>query len=456
MKTLLIMFTPYRAIQIQISALVAYLKKHGNIVDYQELYIFTGEDFEKHKETVREKLLAFKPNIVGFSTYDMNYEFNISCAEFIKSFNPNIKTIAGGHSASVAPEHYLKHESLDFVCKGEGEETLVELLKALENNTTFADIKGLYWKKNNQEVVTNEARPLIVDLDSLPFLDRLAVHEQQLKLDYLPMVVGRGCPYKCDYCANETMKDLAPNQADFTRWRSPESTIAEIKECQKNYNFDTVYFYDDVFCLKLDWLEKFSELYKTNFPNMPYRCLLRPEMANDERRIKLLAESGCYLIDMGVESGSYEYRRRMLGRNMSNELIENAVSIMDKYNIKMSAFLMTGMPDESIEDMWKSIKLLFKLRPVGVQTGIFYPLLGTPNYHWCVENDMIDWEKRKKMVVYTYDTCLKVPLHKRLFIIASKWILSGMPHLCRFNFRMLPRFFKIQYRLWVEKRVDYS
>ena len=456
MKIWLTIFTPYQTVQMQIAALTSYLK-HSNIeVAYSEYYIFSGESFEKHRDQVREDILREKPDIVGFSTYDMNYHHTLDCASFIKELDSNIKIIVGGHTASVVPFEFLDHECIDFVGKGEGEETLKELAHALENDLPLNDIKSLYWKNENGEVITNEARPLMEALDDLPFIDREVVEYQHSKIDYLPFLMGRGCPYKCDYCGNEAIKDLAPNSEAWSRYRSPEHVIEEILLCREKYDFKYVFFYDDVFCLKLDWLVTFKALYKKHFPNTPYICLLRPEMAKDERRMKLLGESGCMEVHMGVESGSYEYRTNMLGRHMSNEVILRAIDNLNKHNIRINTFLMVGMPDESCLDMLKSIAFIWKIRPSSVQTGIFYPLKGTPSYDYCVKNNLINWKKRKELVVYSYDTSLNVNFLKRYFIIFCKWLLSGIPVLTHLKLQLIPRFFKIQYRLWFQRRVDYT
>ena len=120
MKILLVIFTPYQTVQMQIAALTSYLRQSGIEVSYSEYYIFSDESFEKHRQQVREDLLKEQPDIVAFSTYDMNYHYTLDCARFIKDFNPNIKTIAGGHTASVVPFEFMDYDCIDFIGKGEG------------------------------------------------------------------------------------------------------------------------------------------------------------------------------------------------------------------------------------------------------------------------------------------------------------------------------------------------
>ena len=172
--------------------------------------------------------------------------------------------------------------------------------------------------------------------------------------------------------------------------------------------------------------------------------------------MKLLKDAGCVMIHMGIESGSESYRRRMLDRRMSNSVIEKSFHLAKQYNIDIMAFMMVGMPDESFLDSLKTIALLLRMRPKGVQTAIFYPLTNTPLYDYCYKNDLVNEEKKKEIVVYTYDTCLKVGYFKRRWIILNKWIVSGTYVLYDLRWDMMWRFGKIQSRKWFLRRINFQ
>ncbi len=162
------------------------------------------------------------------------------------------------------------------------------------------------------------------------------------------------------------------------------------------------------------------------------------------------------MVHMGVESGSEPYRKKLLGRHMPNETIVGAARLAQKNNIGILAFMMVGMPGETFKDMFRTIILNLQIRPVNIITSIFYPLKGTALYDYCIENDLIDWKKKDEMVVFTYDTCLKMNIFRRLYIIACKWILSGLPAVYNFRISDLFRFIRIQFNLWYNKKINFN
>lgn len=456
MKIMLIMFAPYRTVQMQIATLSAFLKKIDCKVKYVEVPIFDKNSFDRNKSVVTQAVEEFQPDLIGFSSYDMNYYFILECAKFIKSFYSKGKIIVGGHHASLAPEDYMKNEFIDYVCIGEGEYVLRDLLDALSKGVSVESVMGLCSRNTEGKIIYNRARNLIEDLDILPFIDRTVVDSQHREIDYLPILAGKGCPFPCTYCANDGMKSLYSNYNKYIRYRSPEKIIEEIKECSKVYKFNYVYFYDDIFALNYEWLQRFGKLYIENFPETPFYCLLRPETATNERYLRLLYDSGCRSIYIGVESGSQEYRRKMLNRKMTNYTILTAAKLIKKHGMKLYIFMMVGMPDESFLDMLKSLWLNFKIGAEGVQTGIYYPIKNTPLYKYCLEHNLISEERKKRIFIYTYNTCLNYGALKRGLIILFKWLNSGVPLLHDFKFSLILYFFKIQYRKWFKKLIDYK
>ncbi|MDD4871831.1 MAG: radical SAM protein [Kiritimatiellae bacterium] len=459
-KVLFVMFAPHPAFQAQIGVLSAFLENQGYNVRYLEITIYTDEYPNKHSELVEKVIIEFSPDLIGFSSYDMNYYHIVDCGIFVKSRFPHLKIIVGGHHASLAPEDYLKYDAFDYVCIGEGEYVLLDLLESSFNFQIISSIRGLCFRNSDGIITMNKPREPIVNLDDLPFADRSIdpsiKTSGHLYADYLPMLAGKGCPFNCSYCANEAVRKLYPDGNKYVRVRSPERVIEEIEYCKMNYKFSFIIFFDDIFAANLKWLDKFCAIYAKKFPDIPFHCLLRPEMAVNEETLIMLSKAGCVNIKIGMESGSEEYRMRMLKRNMTNKTILKAVSLIRKHKMDLQIFMMVGLPDESYLDMLKTLCLNLRIRADSVQTAIFYPFKNTPLYNYCAQHNLLNEERRKKMVVYTYDTCLNFPLIKRYLIILLKWINSSTPIFCRFHFSYVWLFLCAQYRSWFHKRIDYA
>lgn len=450
------MFAPYRTVQMQIAALSAFLKKCGCRVKYAEYIIFQGDNIEKFRDSLKKEVLDFRPDFVGLSSYDMNYGFIVGAAEYIKKIFPATKIIVGGHNATLAPEDYMQFDFIDYVCVGEGESVLSELLRAWVVGRSSEKILGLCSRLIDGRIVYNTARNLIEDLDMLPDLDRSIVGVQQAEIDYLPMFVGKGCPFSCTYCANNDMKNIYPNRHRYIRYRSPKRVIDEISRCRKTLHFKYVYFYDDIFAFDHDWLQHFGELYNREFRDMPFHCLLRPEIATDEKLMKSLYAAGCRAVSMGVESGSQEFRKKVLGRKMTNETMLLAARTIKKQGMELYIFMMVGLPDETLQDMKESLWLNLRIGAKGVQTGIYYPIKKTPLYRYCLERNLINEEKRKRLFVYTYDTCLNYGMLMRSLIILFKWLNSATPLIRRFQVQLMLNFLRVQYKKIVKKSIDYK
>ncbi len=455
-RVLLIMFAPYRTVQSQISALSAFLKQRGCTVRYLEVPIFAGDDFVKHTNAVAEALTSWRPHMVGFSAYDMNHDFIIACADLVKRYGRDILTVVGGHAASLAPEDYLRSGAIDMVVVGEGEPVLEDLLARIRARRPLTGIRGLCVRDGDGRIVYTPPRPLEYDLDRLPFPDRSIVADQQKGIDYLPVFAGKGCPYGCTYCANAAMRKLYPNPGLYVRYRSPENILKEIAACRQQTSFRYIYFYDDIFALDLEWLKTFTRLYRESFPGLPYVCLLNPRLACSEERIRLLAESGCTQIFLGVESGSQPYRQKVLGRPMTNAMLFQAARTIRKYGIRLNIYLMVGLPDESLRDMGRTVWLNYRMRPDGAQTSIFFPIKNTGLYRYCMERGLIDEERRKQLFIYSYDTCLRVGFLKRLLIIVFKWVNSASPVLTHCRVDLVIHFLRIQFRKHVLRQFSYQ
>lgn len=427
MKILFLMPLAYSVYQIQLGALSAYLKRHGHEVEYME-FILTGQFDRASQDRLLNKLKTFSPDIVGFSSYELSFEWIMEMSTYVKS-KIDVPIIVGGYFATLKPDLVIAHPAVDMVCVGEGERPLAELLERMKNNREILDIKSLYIKKGSN-IYKNKVGDLFENLDELPFIDRTIIDYQGHigyptgKHDaYLCVMASKGCPYNCSYCSNLFFKNLYDNSNKYVRFRSPANIIAEIEECEKNYKFNKISFEDDMFTVSLKWLKGFAEIYVKRF-TYPFRCNIRPESAKNET-LKILKDMGCEVVSMGLEAGDEKIRRDVLRRKMSNKMVIEAAKNIKESGIKLRTYNMVGIPNETITSMLKTIALNFKIAPHEVQTTVYYPLQGTDLGDICYVKNLVNTFRNKQLKTYANDSTLNLKSLPRFAIVMAKWLNSA-------------------------------
>lgn len=271
-------------------------------------------------------------------------------------------------------QHYLK-EGADAVILGEADETLIELIESGENWKTC---KGIAFLKNDT-VKRNASRPNLTDLSTLPLPAWDLVDIQPYKEAWsvhgyfsINIATTRGCPFKCNWCA----KPIYGNRYNS---RSPEHVVEEIKLIRSLFDFDHIWFCDDIFGLKPNWVQSFNKVLKSEKVAVRYKIQSRADLLVKDDTVKSLAESGCEEVWIGAESGSQKILDAM-DKGTSIEQIEESTRLMKAYGIKPCFFLQFGYLGESWEDIQLTEKMLFDLMPADIGVSVSYPLPGTKFY----------------------------------------------------------------------------
>lgn len=435
----------YSVYQIQIGALSAFLKKNSHEVGYME-FILKGHFDKTSQDKLFEKIKTFSPDIIGFSSYEMSFEWIKEMSTYIKA-KFEIPIIVGGYFATLKPDLVIAHLAIDMVCIGEGERPLLDLLKKMESGKDITDIESLYIKRNN-EIYKNKVGNLTETLDDLPFIDRTIIDYQEhigypseTHDAYLCIMASKGCPYNCSYCSNIFFKNLYDNSNKYVRFRSPGNVIGEIEECERNYKFNKISFEDDMFTVSNKWLKEFAELYTKRF-SYPFRCNIRPESAKKET-LKVLKDMGCEVVSMGVEAGDERIRKDILRRRMTNKMILEGAKNIKESGIKLRTYNMVGIPNETIKSLCETIMLNFRIAPYEVQTTIYYPLKGTDLGDTCYKEGWVDLSKTKQLKTYANDSALSIKNLPKFVVVVAKWLnsatalRSGNIHLIKLAFHMI-------------------
>ncbi len=423
-------------------SLLAFLKKNGCDCDFIDLAL--EPDYLK-------KIYETQPDIIAYSITTGKHSFyqrlNVELKKKLKFF-----AVFGGPHATFFPE-FIEEEGVDAICRGEGEHALSELVNALEHGKDYTQIKNL-WVKRDGKIFRNDVRPLVEDLDSLPFPDReiLNKYNHYKKLHRRMILTGRGCPYSCSYCFNHSYNDLyGSTKSKIIRKRSVGHVVLELKEISEKYSPKRFQFIDDTFILDKKWCLDFSSKYRQEV-GIPFIAYTRVNLVDDEV-IRLLKESGCITILYAIESGNEYIRNSVLKRNITEKQILDAVKIYKKYKLKTYSQNMLGLPDETIGMAFETVRLNAKCRPDYAWCSIFQPYPRTDLYEYCKEKNYLTDEAFDE--TYYKKSILNIPnrlqfenLH-HLFSIAVAFPFL-MP-LIRFLIR-LP-FGSLYYLIWNLHRV---
>ena len=354
------------------------------------------------KEIVKV-ISEFKPDLIGINANSDTYPSTIRLANLLRENGITAKIFVGGPHATLAFEEIISEKNIDFVIRGEGEFTTLELVKTLEKETDLKNVLGLSYKKNGK-IIHNRDRPLIENLDSLPLPARNLVLFPEL---YPPkamniILASRGCPYNCSYCASAKIWNRK------FRARSTSSIISEIKQIVEKYDVKNFRFWDDTFTsIKGKVVELCKAIIKEDLhKKVTWNCLTRVNVV-DEELLSWLKKSNCTMIAIGIESGSQKILD-LTNKGITLEQIKNAVKLIKKHNFLLHTYWMLGLPEEKEEDILASIKLLRELKPDSAMVNVLVPYPGTLEFEKVVKLGMIPKDYNWKEPLYPYKGYTKI------------------------------------------------
>jgi anaerobic magnesium-protoporphyrin IX monomethyl ester cyclase len=319
----------------------------------------------KHEawEAIRKILREYKPKIVGITVVTSAFESAVNTARMVKEELPDAMVVFGGSHVTALPEESAKLAYVDAVIIGEGEITLYEIAQGME----FSKIDGICYKKDGKTVRTKQ-RELIPDINVLPFpmLEDL-IFEKSKKFSFNELESSRGCPYSCIFCASETVWHRR------LRLRTPENICKEIQFRRKRYGTNEINFWDEAFTLQKERAIEICKFLKKM--NIDWSCQTRADHVTPEL-LKIMADSGCKNIGIGIESGS----QRILDiakKNLKIEDIKRAAKMIKASGIEFVTFFIFGLPGETEESIEETFKLIDEIEPDIIVANIATPLPGT-------------------------------------------------------------------------------
>jgi radical SAM superfamily enzyme YgiQ (UPF0313 family) len=429
MNVVLINPTPADHYSPCIRALASMLKINGHKVrqvflpadTYAHLHVREGFIMQLADSMIDDLVSLCKDaDFVGVSFLTSMFDVAVQATRAIQKKYPEKIIAWGGFHPTTMPQQAL--EFVDIVCVGEGDYALLELIERIETGKDYYDVRNFWFRKSNGKVTGNPHRPLVQNLDELPFQD-YSFHDDwsyddkqehmvpltwELFLERMPRytdrngdmrytyktMITRGCPHKCSYCGVAFNHDLYKGQT-YLRRRSVEHIIGEIKTVVCRFpEIGLIHFQDDVFfSTSYAEIKRFSDAWKKEI-GLPFRAQCSPSTITEEK-YEALIEAGLSFTEMGIQTGSRE-TMRMYRRGMTNNQVLKAAEIIAKHTHRTQIpdfHVILDNPWETGEDVLKGLRLLWQLpTPYNLLPSSLVPYPGTEFYHKVIDDGFVSDE----------------------------------------------------------------
>lgn len=310
------------------------------------------------RESVRAQLDGFTPDLVGIRCLSIGKDSLALVAATVKKWNAGCFVVAGGPYPTDDPADALASASLDCVVCGEGDATILDIVVRIRDDRQLSDVRGIALR-NGDAIVRTPPRPLVADLDALPFPDYSLINLERFSNQFLTftskiskphanIMTTRGCPYHCAYCHDILGKKF--------RARSPENVLAEIRHIHDTYGVTDFQVIDDIFNLDMGRAKRICDLIvrsgmklTLSFPNA-----IRGDRV-DEELIDMMAAAGTKFISYAVETASPRLQK-LVRKNLDLDAVSRAIDYTAKAGIVTRGFFMIGFPTETEDEVLQTIE----------------------------------------------------------------------------------------------------
>ena len=343
----------------------AVLKKHGHATE-----LVMGSSSEK----VANETLKIDPDIAAFSTLTAtgDFEWALEIARHLKEHKPEIVTVFGGMHPTLFPEETMENAAVDILCRGEGEKPMLEVCDRFSSHEDLFGIPGI-WIKRAGRISKNPPAELVKNIDEFPFPDRDLYQKYKYfdNLNSIDVIASRGCPFDCNYCYAPTLRKLYGESGNIVRKHSVDYVIAELESLKQKYKPRSFTFVDELFPLDKKWLADFSRKYAEKI-NLPFVLNMRADTVDTET-VSLLKTVGLSRVCLGLETGNEKLRLHLLNKRITNEQFEKSAKVLHDNKIKFLTTNMLGLPGETVENAFETIRFNRQIKTDFVYFSIFQP-----------------------------------------------------------------------------------
>jgi len=380
-----------------IEALSAWVRRAGHDVElvYEARPFSSGSGtdspllsrlLDPRPEETAERIVVTRPDVVAFTSYSVTHRWAIDVARAVKRRRA-VPVVFGGPHVSAAPERAIREWSIDAVVEGEGEGALLDLVESAEPaRFGRTDIANCTFKGDGGPI-RNRVRPLLTDLDALPWADKRGFYDTVPAFEHEFYVVSRrGCPFRCSFCEYSTFPKQYPGEKPVRR-RSVEHLIAELAFWKARGRVRKVFFWDAIFTLDPKWVADFAAAYRRDIA-IPFECYTHPQtMTRDMAR--WLAEAGCIMVRVGVQSVNSDTLAAVDRKGDREKVVQTLQSLAD-YDVPYSVDHIIGLPGEGAADQLDALRFYAAVQPKRIVTHWMTYFPGTTALDHARERGLLD------------------------------------------------------------------
>lgn len=335
--------------------------RFGQIEGYQR-------DYPVFIERITQKILSHEPKCVSFYTLWPYFHVMLRIARELKAICPEIVIVMGGPQASATAKAIMDSiEYVDYVCTGEGEDTVLPFFRAILRNNALGieQVPGLYYRKDGNVIYTNIEVPLC-NLNTLPqwddrlYIDQYTRPEPAITRDdyFMNIDVGRGCPYNCSFCSSSYFWRRT------YRLKTPERIVEDIRYFHDKFGIRSFGFSHDAFTTNLKLVDKVCDHFIEQGLDITWNCTARIDCIDEDLILKM-RDTGMTQIELGIETGSLRMQK-ITHKNLNLDRAKYMVDFVMKSGVRIGLFFMCGFPEETLEDLKDTLDLMFELVDKGL------------------------------------------------------------------------------------------
>lgn len=365
----------------QYAALGSYVKQLGHRTSFYDASLNS-----ETPEEVINKIDFRDADVICISIYTGWQKWASDFTKLIKKYNTNIRIIVGGPHISALKEYAVEHIGADYGIAGEGEIPLGRILECLNDVNKAKNIPGVIYKEGSAYKFNLAFLERVKNLDDLPIPDYNLIRPEEYFHTYLgasvarkkyrsvQTITSRGCPFQCTFCATNCTWE---NKFTFL---SPERVVEEAEYLINGYGIKEIWFGDDGFTMNKQRVMQLCELILKKDIKFLWRLPNGVRLESlDEEIVSIMKRAGCYMMGIGIESGSPEILKKIKKR-LDLDLVNEKVLILKKYNILTSGFFIFGFPEETEENLKETKKFIIKSPLKRMQISVFAPYPGSEDF----------------------------------------------------------------------------